>query len=656
MGAWPLTLDATPRTNARLDPQVAWTELTEAPLKGLGLAREAGTVLAWDEGDRLTLFDLNGGYRSTSLAPGRVNAAVISDDGSRIVLLGEGPKLWFLDGDLALVAERTAPPDPLALAIDPHGRYALVTTRSGSNHFYNKHGRPAGRFDSIQPLAHALFVADRPLLIAAAAYGMIAGYALAGASGGKLQADLEWSDKQVSNVGRLAATGDGSVVLASCYAHGIQRYDLHGNNEGAYHLGGTAVEAKPDFAGRAFAVATLEGELSVLNPAGNVRWKVGLPRPTVGLEFDPLGRFLIYGHETGEVVRMDLYATDRPRAVLGGAPPVGRPGGGTIRKPDWIATVVSSDEEAETAVLAVLDQPPRVAVFTSKAKPRIFDGGGEDLGQLPEIVGVGRILRASPGWLAAATDRQIVVYHPEKNAAQRIDLSLVELTHLAVRPDGFGVAIVQERDRIGRATLAGRWVWKEELRSPVEDLAIGPDGHCAITDDEGRLIVYDPAGRPTVGFQADPPEPLNLIEAVDGAPDGLAWMTLARRSQVLRGHHLQGRVAWESPVAWEGWRFEKIGPLAIIAAPDGRAQAFDGSGHLRGQGRASNTSQDQFAVTVSGEPRRISRQDVHLICSDLDGRSRWRAVCDAPIGPIAVGRAGVAVLIGRSLAWFHGLD
>jgi hypothetical protein len=286
----------------------------------------------------------------------------------------------------------------------------------------------------------------------------------------------------------------------------------------------------------------------------------------------------------------------------------------------------------------------------------LFTTSGENLGYAPEILGVGRILRTCRGWIAAATDRQIVLFHASKGTAQRVDLSLVEITHLAIRPDTFGLAVVQERDRVGRATLAGRWIWKHELKTAIEDLAIGPDGHCAITTDKGQLNVLDPAGQTVGQFQADHGEGLNLTDAVDGAPAGVVWMSLARRAQVLRGHDLNGRVVWETPVAFEGWQFQKLGPVLVVSGPDGRVQAFDGSGHLRGQGKASASSKDVFAVGPRGEVRRISTQGVHLICADLDGRVRWRAVCDEPIGPVCAGRDGVAAMIGRSLAWFQGFD
>ena len=553
-----------------------------------------------------------------------------------------------------MAVDRQGPPEASSLAIDPHGRYVAVASRLGLTQIYNRHGRPAGRFETRQPMAHLCFVPDRPLLLGAAAYGTLAAVALAATGSlGRLEAQVLWQESLMSNVGRLATSGDGGLVLASCFTHGVQRYDLRGHNEGSYHLGGSAAFAVPDFAGRTIGVATLEGELAVLSPGGNVRWKTGLIRPAIALETDPLGRFLIYGHATGEVVRLDLDGSERP--AMGTADEPGRSAvsrSGSVRKPDWTAEAVATEDQAETAVLSVLDDPPRIGLISATNRLRIFTAKGRDLGKAPEILGVGRIARTAPGWIAAATDRQIVLYDARRNSAQRIDLSLVEITHLAIDPDSFGLAIVQERDRLGRATPAGRWIWKRSLKSPAEDLAIGPDGVLALTTDDGQLEVLDASGATIGGFRAEPSEPLLLVAAPEATPDPVAWLTLARRAQVLRGHDLNGRVVWESPLPWEGWQLHRLATIGLVVAPDGRTLAFDGAGRPRGKGRASSDSKDHFGASPAGEAWRVARQGVHLICSDLDGRVRWRAVADGPLGPLAVGRIGVATIIGRSLAWF----
>lgn len=645
------------RSPARLDPSPAWTVVTEAPLTALSFAREAGLVLASDEASHLTLIDLNGQKRASTRVEGRIIAAEISDDGSLVAALAAGPKLLLFDPNLDLIDERTTLTEPTALAIDPHGRYIAVASRLNLTGLYTRYGRQAGRFETQQPLAHLRFIASLPMLVVASAYGSILGIELSpGRSPGSLQAEELWRQQPMCNIGRLASSGDGGMILSSGYTHGIQRYDAQGHNEGSYHLGGTVAHAVPDFAGRTIAVATTEGELALLNRGGNVRWKTTLSRPAVGLEFDPLGRFMIHGFATGEITRLDLEPSGRPqssakRALGGSAVASSRSGMGSVRSPDWTAPVAQTADQAETAVLTVLDNPPRIGVITNTNRLQVFTNTGGALGQAPEIIGVGRILRTAPGWIAAATDRMIVLYDARRNGAQRVDLSLFEVTHLIVRPDTYGLAIIQERDRIGRATPAGRWVWTRELRSPVEDLALGPEALTAVSTEDGRILVYDPAGEPFGTYTANPAESLCLVEAPDGSPPGLAWISLARRAQVVRGHRADGRPVWESPIPWEPWQLHRVGPQVIITAPDGRALAYDGTGHPRGQGRAE-ASQGLFFAGPNGQVRRIARQGVHLICTELNGRVLWRAVTDEPLGPLAAGPAGAAALLGRSLAWF----
>ena len=635
--------------------------MTDAPLKGMALAREAGSVFAWDDADQLYRVDSLGQFQSVARAPGKILHGAVSDDGSLVAMVGEGARLWLLDGDFELVHDRSSIADPLSIAVDPHGRYVAVSSRMNVVQFYSRHAKLSGKFETRQPLSSMVFVPDRLFMIGTGAYGSLVGIALdARGATGALDGAIVWNEALMSSVGRLATTGDGQMILISCFTHGVQRYDIEGKSEGAYHLGGSAGHAVPDFAGRSIAVSTLEGELAILSGAGNVKWRTTLNRPAIALETDALGRYVIYGQATGEVVRLDLQSSGRPAAAVSSArtsasktssssSSKSRVGNASVRVPDWTAEVVQNEDQAEFAVLAVSDEPIRIGVITHRNRLEIFAGDGKRMGQAPEIDGVGRILRTSPGWMAAATDRRIVLCDLKRNLAQRVDVSLAELTHLAILPETYGLAIIQERDRVGRATPAGRWIWKVELPSPVEDLAIDPDGFTAVTTEDGLLRAYNPAGASAGEFRGAPSDPALLIAAPAGSP--LSWLTLARRGQVLRGHERSGRVAWESPVPWEAWQFLAVGSTALVVAPDGRTIAFDVSGHALAQGRADGVP-DAFYQGPDERPLRIARQGVHLICTDLGGRVAWRAVADAALGPLATGNAGVAVLIGKSLAWF----
>ena len=207
----------------------------------------------------------------------------------------------------------------------------------------------------------------------------------------------------------------------------------------------------------------------------------------------------------------------------------------------------------------------------------------------------------------------------------------MQLTHLAIKPDDFGLALVQERDRIGRLTTAGRWVWKHELRFPVEDLALGPQGFAAITTNGGQLQVFDPAGESTVGFTLDPTDPPLLIEAPEGSPAECdlgqpgAASPVAARPQPAR----RGRLGASDPLG----RLVASSPRPLRVRRLGRRPRLGlrriGC-HSRAREPHCEDPTTSFASTADGEPLRISRHGVHLIGATLDGRVRWRAVIDQP--------------------------
>lgn len=597
--------------------------MTDSPLEGMALAREAGTILAWDEGNQLYLFDVAGQSLSYSRVPSRILAGAISDEGGLIALLveSENTELLLLDADFSVEQQKPAPSEAAFVSIDAHGRYLAVGTRHNVLHLLNRYTRPVARLETIETIAHFCFIADRPIVIAAAAFGMMAGIALDPVRGGRIETEILWQERLMSNVGRLAVSGDGGMILASCYTLGIQRFDVRGRNEGSYHLGGTVSHAVADFPGRTIAAATLESELAIMNSAGNVRWRTTLPRAVAALELDPLGRYAIYGHATGEIVRLDLFGDGSGRSAAATskrAAAAARPAGATVRTssggvrvPTWEVPAVDSDHQAETAVLAVVDEPPLIALFTSPHRLQLFDTSGRKIAQAPDLIGVGRTLRTCPGWLAAATDRQVLLCDLKHESQRRLDVSLLELTHLAIRPDDFGLALVQERDRVGRLTAAGRWVWKQELRWPVEDMAIGAYGFVGATTHGGELIVFDPAGEYATGFSFDSTDPPLLIEAPVDSPPPVAWVTLARRAQLLRGHDLKGAVVWERPAPWEGWSLHRIDRFAIATR---RRRPRAG---LHGLGRAERP----VAGRERGQRRVLRRPDRHAAAPEPPGRA-----------------------------------
>src|SRR5438067_337102 len=127
------------RPSTRIEPETAWTVVTDSPLKGLALAREAGTILAWDEGNQLYLLNVQGESLSYSRVPHKILAGTISDEGSLIALLVEADDagLLLLNADFAVDLERPAPSESSFLSSDPHGRYLAIGTRHNVLHVIN---------------------------------------------------------------------------------------------------------------------------------------------------------------------------------------------------------------------------------------------------------------------------------------------------------------------------------------------------------------------------------------------------------------------------------------------------------------------------------------------------------------------------------------
>ncbi len=162
-----------PRRTARLEPATAWTSVTDAPLAGLSLAREAGSLLAWDEGRNLYLLGADGTRFLAERAPAPIVSAAISDDGTLVALLLGGPRLMLLDREFGPVSDRPAPSGAASLDVDSHGRFVAIGTKSSQTAFFTRHGRPAGQVDTRQPLAHLRFVPADSLLVGASGYGSL---------------------------------------------------------------------------------------------------------------------------------------------------------------------------------------------------------------------------------------------------------------------------------------------------------------------------------------------------------------------------------------------------------------------------------------------------------------------------------------------------
>ena len=648
-----------------IKPRVRWSQITDAPLVGMSFAREAGLILAFDDAHNLYLIDLAGNRVQYKRAPVPLATVVISDDGSQIVAVSKEGEVWWLGKNLEPRLQQGNHRHVIGAAISPRGEYLAVSMNDNHTHIYDCHGRRCTNLLTHRPLQFLTFLTGQPLLIGAAEYGLAGCYELDG--------QPRWQDALWSSAGHLAASGEGYAILVSCFGHGLQRYGLDGTNEGAYHLGGGVARASIDYDGKTFAAATLEGEVIIVNAAGHVYWRQALPKPAREIALDPAGQFVIYGQESGEITVLDLVESPavaiRPESRTGGegiatkpaaavaaraaapATPAkaAEPGGPArqIRNPTWKVAAFDSESQAETTVLQIVEDPTRVVVFSNRRRVELFADAGERIHTSDQLTGVGRYVDSDASMVVAATDRDVLLYDVAANTSARFDQRCTQISNLRIDSEAGEIVIIEERDRLSRWDLAGNRRWVKTIDSPVEGLAIGANRHCALTTEDGRLIVFDCDKRIVGEFRTDSREMLSVVRL------GPRWITLAGKSQQVRSHQLDGTVEWETTIPTEAWRLVRLASRVVARAASGRLYVVDARGRIELDSTELPTETLLF-LNRSDEPSALFWRAGNLMVTDLVGKIQWRHLSAETLGPVTAGAAGVACALGRELVFFAG--
>lgn len=632
---------------------VAWNVTTERSLCGMQLARETGHLLAWDENGTLSFFDPQGRATASWRCPRPLHAAACSDDGQTAAAQARDGTLYWLDGRLRTKREHPAVPGPLALALAPHGDYAVVTSTLGPPRLFDTSGRPAGMLNTSQPLAFIQFLPEQPYLVAAAEQGLVASYHFDGRA--------RWEDTFLAPVGGIAATGNGSILLAACFGSGVQRYSGRGDVEGTYRLAGHPARITSTYGPEMFAIATTEGQLNVLDYAGHIIWNGVIKEQALAIAFDALGRCLYVGYPRGEIVclhwaepsgQQESAAAPSPRGASSSAAP-SRPRHTSDFQPDGTCPLPYSESEVRAAVLAVHDRPLRLAVFLSSLleiyEVRPLEQGGASIGRLHQsekITGLGRILCVDPGTVVAVTDSRALVYSVRANTSQLLQHHFGQLTNVAVAPLRRALVVVEERDRLSRISLDGELFWTVPLEDAVQDLAVGPKGVTALTTDGGQLWFVSETGRIFHRWQAPRPEPMLLVAGAD------RFFTLSRDEQIVRAHALDGTQLWAALIPDDAWRLQRAGNFVIATTPDGRPFAVDANARVH-PGPADLGAESKPCPRPDGGIDLLVQEPEHVVLRDWQGNVQWRLKStQAQPGPVAAGSAGILVARGRALHWF----
>jgi len=285
------------RTGRGIGPLLRWMFTTEAPLTGLCLARETGEVLAADEIGSLYRIDRRGEYSAVNRIREPIRHIAFSDDGEFAAALAGDTQVYRFDRQLQTVWRLDLPEACLQVAIDPYGQYIAVSLADGGNLVFDSRKRRVAGFATIRPLSHLVFLTTEPTLLGAAEHGLICCHSLTG--------ECLWEEKLWSNVGRLAATGDGELIYIAGFNHGVETFDGSGSPIGSYIVEGTVNRIATSYDPGRLIASTVEKHLYWLDADGELLWAAAAPEDVVQLACEPFGEWALCGFASGQVLCLD---------------------------------------------------------------------------------------------------------------------------------------------------------------------------------------------------------------------------------------------------------------------------------------------------------------------------------------------------------------
>ena len=260
--------------------QVLWSRTFVAPPRGVALARERGWLLVWDSEHGLHLFNHSGEPQARLQTADALTAACCADDGGSFAAVGAGGQVWMLAPDLTPRWERTLPQRGTAVALDPFGQYLAAADGLGGLTLYDRIGRVRWNAANARPLHHLAFIPERPALAAAADFGLVACYGVAG--------NVLWRDAPVAHTGSLAVSGDGGVIVLACFSDGLCCYSLDDPKRRGLEGVGPCRLVAASYDGDAFLTADLENRLHLHDRAGAARGAWTLDSAPAGLALTAL--------------------------------------------------------------------------------------------------------------------------------------------------------------------------------------------------------------------------------------------------------------------------------------------------------------------------------------------------------------------------------
>jgi hypothetical protein len=275
-----------------------WSKSIPTPFRGVSLARERESVLAWDGQEGLFLFNHAGVLQAQRPSPTPIGAACAAEDGSAYAVGGAAePMVCWLAPDLSPRWQRPLPQRATAIALEPLGRCVAVADAGGTLHLIDARGQTRWQATTPRPLQHLAFVPEKAIVAGAADFGLVVCFGAAG--------ECLWRDGLVAHVGSLAVSGDGACLLLACFSDGLYRYTLAGPPPERIALESPCARAALSYDGKTFLTADRVGRVCLRDQEGHIRDQLNLDSAAVAVGLGALSDYAVVGLADGALLRFD---------------------------------------------------------------------------------------------------------------------------------------------------------------------------------------------------------------------------------------------------------------------------------------------------------------------------------------------------------------
>jgi hypothetical protein len=270
-----------------------WSFSVAGAVRGLSLAREAGSLLIRDDTHWLYLLDRKGAVQAQLPAPKELTASAGSDEGGSFAVGGKEGELWWLAPDLMPRWQRGLGKRVEGLAMDSLGQYLAASDSGGEVYMFTRKGQLVWKVRCPRPLRFLSFIPEQPFVVGSADYGLVTCLDQKG--------ETVWRDGLVAHVGSLASSGDGSSIVLACYTDGLNRYSVKSSRPERQPLSDPCRLAALSYDGRAVLTAGLLSVVTLRDDKGRRQGEHKLPAPAVALALSALAERAVIGTAAGLV-------------------------------------------------------------------------------------------------------------------------------------------------------------------------------------------------------------------------------------------------------------------------------------------------------------------------------------------------------------------